>query len=167
MGPDEESGTPTCFGARRMMEDKEKEDDACADFHSFRSLSAEGKRNSLADKYCVGEDQVVREDIYKVLLNEVLETLDGSTLSEVVAKLGGIDKVLMCDLFNKAYIDVSHLTLCEDKQQHLAVVPASNKKGKKQKKNILRKERKKHERRLETNEIIDDKEHPRLFIDFE
>ena len=133
LGPDEESGATTCFGARRRMEDEEKVD-VCADFHSFRSLSAAGKRKAIANKYCVGEDHVVRDDIYKVLLNEVVKTLDGITLSEVVAKLGGIDNVLTCDLFNKAYIDVSHLTLCEDKHQHLAIVPASTKKSKKQKK---------------------------------
>ena len=121
------------------------------------------KKTLLANKYC-DEDQVVREDIYKVLLNEVLKKLNGITLSEVVAKLGGIDTVLTFDLFNKAYIDVSHLTLCEIKQQRL-VVPVSTRKGKKQKKNVLRRE-KKHERCSESNEFIDGKKHLRLFIDF-
>ena len=123
------------FPKKELMDAKE-EKDGCGDFNYFRSLSADGKRNSLAEKYCGGKDQVVREDIYKVLLHEVLKKLDGITPSEVVSYIknaGGIDKVLTCDLFNKAYIDVSHLTLCEEKQQHPAVVPANTKKGKKQK----------------------------------
>ena len=99
------------------------------------SWQKEKVRVFLANKYCVEEDQVVCEDIHKIILSEVLNIkLAGITLSEVVAKLGSIDNVLTCDLSNKEYIDVSHLTLCEDKQQHLAVVPASTTKGKKQKK---------------------------------
>ena len=74
------------------------------------------------------EDHVVQEDIYKVLLHKVLKKLDGITPSEVVSYIktaGGIDKVLTRDLFNKSYGDVSHLTLCENKQQHIDGVPAT------------------------------------------
>ena len=109
----------------------------CVTNYYHSTLAADGKRRLLADKYCVGVDQVVREDIYKVLLHEVLLKFDGISPSEVVSYIktaGGIDQVLTCDLFNKSYVDVDHLTLCEDKQQHLDVVPARNKKGKKQKK---------------------------------
>ena len=81
--------------------DTEKED-VCADFHTFTSLSAEGKRDFLADKYCVDDDKVVVEDIYELLLNEVLMKLDDGS-------------VLTCALFNKSYVDVSHLKLCKDK----------------------------------------------------
>ena len=48
-------------------EEKEKEE-TCADFDFFTSLSADGKRNSLAEKYCLEEDQIVLEDIYEILL---------------------------------------------------------------------------------------------------
>ena len=91
---------------------------------SLHPLSADGKRNLLADKYC-NDEQVVREDIYEVLLAFALSKYEGVVLSEVELA-GGIDKVLTCDLFNKSYGDVSHLTLCDNK--HLM------KKGKKQKK---------------------------------
>ena len=47
-----------------MMDDIE---DNCDNFNSFTSLSAEGKRNSLAEKYCLDDDQVVHEDIYELL----------------------------------------------------------------------------------------------------
>ena len=141
MGPDKESGAPTCFGGnvdrRRLLEDEENEDDGCVDFHYFRSLSADGKRKSLATKYCGGEDQVVREDISNVLLSFALVQFEGITPSEVVSYIktaGGIDNVLTCDLFNKSYGDVSHLTLCENKQQHIDGVSVTTKKGKKQKK---------------------------------
>ena len=120
-----------------MMDSKEKKD-GCGDFKYFRSLSAEDKRNSLAEKYCGGEDQVVRKDIYTVLLHEVLskyENVDLSKAKAYIKNAGGIDQVLTCDLFNKAYGDVSQLpALCENKQHHPNGVPASNKKGKKQKK---------------------------------
>ena len=131
MGPDEKTGALTCFGARRMEDDKEKED-TCADFDFFTSLSADGKRNLLADKYC-NDEQVVREDIYEVLLSFALSKYEGVVLSKVyIQRAGGIDNVLTCDLFNKSHGDVSHLLLCENK--HL-VLPTSNKTGKKQKKN--------------------------------
>ena len=105
-----------CGWTRRMFDDKENEDN-CADFNSFTSLSAEGKRNLLARKYCLDDDQHVREDIYIVLLSYTLLQFEGD--------------VFTCVMFNEAYFDVSHLTLCED--EHL-VLPVSNKKGKKQKK---------------------------------
>ena len=133
--------SPTCYGdrieddRRQLMDAKEKKDDGCGDFHYFRSLSADGKRKSLATKYCGGEDQVVREDIYTILLHEVLLQFNGISPSDVVSYIktaGGIDQVLTCDLFNKAYGDLDHLTLCENK--HLDSVPANTKKGKKQKK---------------------------------
>ena len=128
-------GLQTCYGdlvddRRQMMDSKEKKD-GCGDFKYFRSLSAEDKRNSLAEKYCGGEDQVVRKDIYTVLLHEVLskyENVDLSKAKAYIKNAGGIDQVLTCDLFNKAYGDLDHLTLCENKQ------PANTKKGKKQKK---------------------------------
>ena len=127
-----------CIGARRMLEDEEDED-TCADFDSFTSLSADGKRNLLAEKYCDGEDQIVREDIYEILLSFALSNYEGVVLSEVELA-GGMDTVLLtCDLFNKAYGDVSHLTLCEHTPQHhldSGGVPVSNKKGKKQKKTL-------------------------------
>ena len=97
-----------------MMDDIE---DNCDDFNSFTSLSAEGKRNSLAEKYCLDDDQVVGEDIYELLRNYTVFQYESNSLT--------------CAMFNEAHFDVSHLTLCDDK--HLAV-PASNKKGKKQKK---------------------------------
>ena len=93
-----------------MMDDIE---DNCDDFNSFTSLSAEGKRNSLAEKYCLDDDQVGREDIYEVLRDYTVLQFEGD--------------VLTCAMFNNAYFDVSHLTLCEN-------MPASTKKGKKQKK---------------------------------
>ena len=103
----------TCGSTRRMMLDFDKEnEDNCDDFNSFTSLSAEGKRNSLAEKYCLEDDQVVREDIYEVLRDYAVLQYEGD--------------VLTCAMFNKSYGDVDHLTLCENK--HL------NKKGKKQKK---------------------------------
>jgi len=130
-------GFQTCYGDRvddrRQMMDSKEEKDGCGDFKYFRSLSAEDKRNSLAEKYCGGEDQVVRQDIYTVLLHEILLTFDGISPSDVVAYIktaGGIDQVLTCDLFNKAYGDLDHLRLCDDK--HLS--PSSHKTGKKQKK---------------------------------
>ena len=114
-----------CGWTRRMEDDKEKED-TCADFDLFTSLSADGKRNLLADKYC-NDDEVVREDIYEVLLSFALSKYEGVVLS-LVELAGGIDNVLTCDLFNQSYGDVSHLTLCDNK--HLM------KKGKKQKKTL-------------------------------
>ena len=133
---------PTCYGdfvddedERRQMMDGNEKKDGCGDFNYFRSLSADGKRNSLAEKYCGGKDQVVREDIYTVLLHEVLLQFDRISPSDVVSYIktaGGIDQVLTCDLFNKAYGDLDHLTLCENK--HVDGVPANTKKGKKQKK---------------------------------
>jgi len=134
---------PTCYGdfvddedERRQMMDGNEKKDGCGDFNYFRSLSADGKRNSLAEKYCGGRDQVVREDIYTVLLHEVLLQFDGISPSDVVSYIktsGGIDQVLTCDLFNKSYGDLDHLTLCENKK-HLEGVPANAKKGKKQRK---------------------------------
>ena len=106
------------YSARLL--DAEEDKDVCADFRYFSSLPAEGKRDFLADNYCSEDDEVAVEDIYELLLNEVLKRFDGT--------------VLTCDVFNKAYVDVSQLTLCADKQQHLEVVPANTKKGKKQKK---------------------------------
>ena len=79
-------------------------EDVCADFRTFTSLSAEGKRDFLAEKYCADEDQVVVEDIYELIRAEVLSKLDGGS-------------VLTCALFNKSYVDVRHLTLCNDKHQ--------------------------------------------------
>ena len=108
----------------------------CVTNYYHSTLAADGKRRLLADKYCVGVDQVVREDIYKVLLHEVLLKFDGISPSEVVSYIktaGGIDQVLTCDLFNKSYGDLDHLTLCENKK-HLEGVPANAKKGKKQRK---------------------------------
>ena len=136
-GPEEDSGaTTTCFGTRRRRREEEENEAVCAEFHSFRSLSAAGKRKALAHNYCVGEDHgVAREDMYHVLLTAVVQKLDGMTLSaEVVAQLGGIDTVLTCDAFHNAYMDVRHLPLCKNKHQHLAIVPARTKKRKKQKK---------------------------------
>ena len=101
----------TCGSTRRMMLDDEENEENCDDFNSFTSLSAEGKRNSLAEKYCLEDDQVVREDIYEVLRDYAVLQYEGD--------------VLTCAMFNKSYGDVDHLTLCENK--HL-------KKGKKQKK---------------------------------
>ena len=109
-----------------MLDEKENEDN-CANLNSFTSLSAEGKRNLLADKYCFDADQVVCKDIYKVLLSFALSKYEGVVLS-LVELAGGIDNVLTCDLFNQSYGDVSHLTLCDNK--HLM------KKGKKQKKTL-------------------------------
>ena len=106
----------TCSSTRRMVDAEENEEN-CDDFNSFTSLSAEGKRNSLTEKYCLEEDQVVREDIYEVLRNYTMLQFEGD--------------VFTCVMFNEAYFDVSHLTLCDNK--HLGL-PASNKKGKKQKK---------------------------------
>ena len=122
-----------CGWTRRMEDNKEKEDN-CADFDFFTSLSADSKRNLLADKYC-NDDQVVREDIYEVLLSFALsKKYEGVVLSKVyIQRAGGIDNVLTCDLFNKSHGDVSHLLLCEE-NKHL-VLPTSNKTGKKQKKN--------------------------------
>ena len=77
-------------------------EDVCADFHTFTSLSAEGKRDFLAEKYCAEDNKVVVEDIYELLLAEVLLKLDDGS-------------VLTCALFNKSYVDVSHLKLCTDK----------------------------------------------------
>merc|ERR1711966_502379 len=101
----------TCDLTRRMLDFDEENRKNCDDFDSFTSLSAEGKRNSLAEKYCLEDDQVVREDIYEVLRDYTVLQFEGD--------------VLTCAMFNYAYFDVSHLTLCENK--HL-------KKGKKQKK---------------------------------
>ena len=94
-----------------MLDFDEENEKNCDDFNSFTSLSAEGKRNSLAEKYCLDDDQVVREDIHEVLRDYTVLQFEGD--------------VLTCAMFNNAYFDVSHLTLCENK--HL-------KKGKKQKK---------------------------------
>ena len=105
-----------CGWTRRMMDAEEN----CSDFHSFTSLSADGKRNSLAEKYCFEEDQVVREDIYELLRDYTVLQFEGD--------------VLTCFMFNNAYFDVSDLTLCDNKQHHPNGVPASNKKSKKQKK---------------------------------
>ena len=102
-----------CDVTRRMLAfDDENEDNNCADFESFTSLSADGKRNSLAEKYCLDDDHVVREDIYELLRDYTVLQFEGD--------------VLTCFMFNNAYFDVSDLTLCDNKQ-HL-------KKGKKQKK---------------------------------
>ena len=90
-----------CDYGRRMFDDKEDED-VCADFRTFTSLSAEGKRDFLAEKYCAEDNKVVVEDIYELLLAEVLLKLDDGS-------------VLTCALFNKSYVDVSHLKLCTDK----------------------------------------------------
>ena len=100
------------------MLDAEEKEETCADFDFFTSLSADGKRNSLAEKYCLEEDQVVRENIYELLRDfTVLQFDEGDDLT--------------CGMFNKAYGDVSHLPLCDNKPLGL---PASTKKGKKQKK---------------------------------
>ena len=118
-----------CGWTRRMMENE----DTCADFDFVTSLSAEEKRDYLADKYC-DDDQVACKDIYKVLVSFALlefEGVDHSKVESYIQNAGGIDKVLTCDLFNKSYGDVSHLRLCDDKPLGL---PASTKKGKKQKK---------------------------------
>ena len=137
---DEEGGRTVdqqefCVDTRRMMnEEEKKEDDGCADFNYVRSLSAAGKRKLLAEKYCTGADQNVREDIFEVLLSLTLskyKNVDFSKAKEYIQNAGGIDQVLTCDLFNKSYGETDQLTLCEDKPQ---VVPASPKKGKKQKK---------------------------------
>ena len=106
----------TCGSTRRMVDAEENEEN-CDDFNSFTSLSAEGKRNSLAEKYCLDDDQVVREDIYEVLRDYTVLQFEGD--------------VLTCFMFNEAYFDVSHLTLCDNKPLGL---PANTKKGKKQKK---------------------------------
>ena len=89
-----------CGWTEQTYTGKEK-DDGCADFRTVTSLSAEGKRDFLAAKYCVEEDQVVVDDIYELILSEVLLQLHGS--------------VLTCALFNKSYVDVSSLKLCKDK----------------------------------------------------
>ena len=116
---------------RRMLDNEEEKEETCTDFDFVTSLSAEDKRDYLADKYC-DDDQVVHEDIYKVLVSFALLKFEGVVLSEgYIQNAGGIDKVLTCDLFNKSYGDVSHLRLCDDK--HLS--PSSHKTGKKQKKN--------------------------------
>ena len=80
----------------------EEEEDGCADFRYITSLSLEGKRDFLAEKYCLEDGKVVVKNIFEILRNEVLRKLDGS--------------VLTCALFNESYGDVSHLKLCEDKQ---------------------------------------------------
>ena len=86
----------------------EEEEDGCTDFRYITSLSPEGKRDFLAEKYCSEDDKVAVQNIFEILRNEVLRKLDGS--------------VLTCALFNEAsYGDMSHLTLCEDKQQHVVV----------------------------------------------
>ena len=72
----------TCSSTRRMVDAEEKEED-CADFDFFTSLSADGKRNSLAEKYCLEEDQIVREDIFEILLSFALSNYEGVVLSEV------------------------------------------------------------------------------------
>ena len=114
-------GCGTCGSTRRMLAfDDENEDNNCADFESFTSLSADGKRNSLAEKYCLDDGQVVREDIYELLRDFTVLQFEGD--------------VLTCFMFNNAYFDVSDLTLCDNKQHHPNGVPASNKKSKKQKK---------------------------------
>ena len=79
-------------------------EDVCADFRTFTSLSTEGKRDFLAEKYCVEDEKVMVEDIYELIRAEVLSKLDGGS-------------VLTCALFNKSYVDVRHLTLCKDKHQ--------------------------------------------------
>ena len=67
------------------------------------SWQKEKVRAFLADKYCVEEDQVVCEDIHKIILSEVLNIkLAGITLSEVVAKLGSIDNVLTYEILQEA-----------------------------------------------------------------
>ena len=109
---------PGACGYTRRMLDAEEKEETCADFDFFTSLSADGKRNSLAEKYCLEEDQVVRENIYELLRDfTVLQFDEGDDLT--------------CGMFNKAYGDVSHLPLCDNKPLGL---PASTKKGKKQKK---------------------------------
>jgi len=85
----------------------EEEEDGCTDFRYIKSLSPEGKRDFLAEKYCSKDDKVAVQNIFEILRNEVLRKLDGS--------------VLTCALFNESYGDMSHLTLCEDKQQHVVV----------------------------------------------
>ena len=107
------------------MLDAEEKEETCADFDFFTSLSADGKRNSLAEKYCLEEDQVVRENIYELLRDFTVLQFEGD--------------VFTCVMFNEAYGDVSHLTLCEHTPQHhldSGGVPVSNKKGKKQKKTL-------------------------------
>ena len=85
----------------------EEEEDGCTDFRYITSLSPEGKRDFLAEKYCSEDDKVAVQNIFEILRNEVLRKLDGS--------------VLTCALFNESYGDMSHLNLCEDKQQHVVV----------------------------------------------
>ena len=89
----------------RMDTDNKENEDNCADFRTFTSLSAEGKRDFLAEKYCVEDEKVVVEDIYELIRAEVLSKLDDD------------GSVLTCALFNKSYVDVRHLTLCKDKHQ--------------------------------------------------
>ena len=101
-----ESVAGACGWTEQMQARMDTEnEDVCADFRTFTSLSAEGKRDFLAEKYCADEDQVVVEDIYELIRAEVLLKLDD----------GG--SVLTCALFNKSYVDVRHLTLCNDKHQ--------------------------------------------------
>ena len=80
-------------------------EDVCADFRTFTSLSAEGKRDFLAEKYCAEDEKNAVEDIYELIRAEVLLKLDDD------------GSVLTCALFNKSYVDVRHLTLCKDKHQ--------------------------------------------------
>ena len=127
---------PGAYGwTRHMMDAWQGERGRLCRFPFFDpSWQKASKRNLLACKYC-DDDQVVCKDIYEVLLSLALSKFEGVVLSDVVSYIqlaGGIDNVLICELFNKSYGDVSHLTLCDDK--HL-VLPASNKTGKKQKKN--------------------------------
>ena len=93
------------LGQSNALTDEEEEDE-CADFRYITSLSSEGKREFLAEKYCLDDDKVVVQNIYEILRSEILLKLGGS--------------VLTCALFNKSHGDVSHLNLCED-NQHLVV----------------------------------------------
>ena len=95
-----------CDVGQRMFDDKENED-VCTDFRYITSLSPEDKRDLLAKKYCLEDDKVAVQNIFEILRNEVLRKFGGS--------------VLTCALFNESYVDVRHLKLCEDKQQHVVV----------------------------------------------
>ena len=120
---------------QRLLKDEEEDnEDVCADFQTFAALSAAEKRAFLAEKHCGQEGQVAVDDIYEVLLAAVLQKLQGKILDDAVVVPpdgnGNNGSGLTCAVFNEAYVDVSQLTLCQDKH-HL------NKKGKKQKKNSL------------------------------
>ena len=98
-----------------LTDEDEEEDDGCADFRYITSLSPEGKRDLLAEKYCSEDDKVAVQNIFEILRNEVLRKLGGS--------------VLTCALFNESYGDMSHLNLCEDKQHAAASLLTSSSTG--------------------------------------